>query len=105
VTNFGEGDPAMLAEAFQIKSTLWSSPALSDRGRVLGKIQLSAQNGKLRAQGRSRSGLQAQRDLHSTFVNRLICETSSTVKNADSGGGGLGGGRGVLWERGEDQAQ
>ena len=29
----------------------------------------------------------------------------STVKNADSGGGGLGGGRGVLWERGEDQAQ
>jgi hypothetical protein len=76
LTNVGEADPAMLAEAFQIKSTLWSSPALSDRGRVLGLVQLSSQNGKLRAQGRSRSGLQAQRDLHSTFVNRLICETA-----------------------------
>jgi hypothetical protein len=29
----------------------------------------------------------------------------STVKNADSGGGGLGGGRGLFGERGEDQAQ
>jgi hypothetical protein len=34
-----------------------------------------------------------------------VATASSAVKNADLGGGGLGGGRGVFGERGEDQAQ
>jgi glycosyltransferase involved in cell wall biosynthesis len=95
VTNVGEGDTAMLAEALRIKSTLWSSPALSDRSCVLGLIQLLIEAGirsvgnvkdsfsdgvigewQTATAGRSRRGLQAQRDLHLSFVDRLICETS-----------------------------
>jgi hypothetical protein len=95
VTNVGEGGTAMLAEALRIRSTLWSSPALSDCSRVLGLIQLLIEVGirsvgnikdsfsdgviaewQTATAGRSRRGLQAQRDLHLAFVDRLICETS-----------------------------
>jgi glycosyltransferase involved in cell wall biosynthesis len=95
VTNVGEGDTAMLVEALRIKSTLWSSPALSDRSCVLGLIQLLIEAGirsvgnvkdsfsdgviaewQTATAGRSRRGLQAQRDLHLAFMDRLICETS-----------------------------
>jgi GT2 family glycosyltransferase len=40
VTDIGERGPLMLAEALRIKSTLWRSPGLSDRSRVLGLVQL-----------------------------------------------------------------
>jgi hypothetical protein len=40
VTDVGERGPVMLAEALRIKSTLWRSPGLSDRSRVLGLVQL-----------------------------------------------------------------
>jgi Glycosyl transferase family 2 len=96
VTNIGERGTAMLEEALRIKSTLWRSPATSDRSRVLGLIQLLVEAGiredhnlnrssfsegviaewQTATEGRSHRRLQVQWDLTLDFVNRLISETS-----------------------------
>jgi glycosyltransferase involved in cell wall biosynthesis len=95
VTNIGEGDMAMLAEAFRIKSMLWRSPALSDRGCVLGLIQLLVE-ARLRGDRNPDKGAfwncviaewqaaiegrphrrPVQRDHYLDFANRLISKTS-----------------------------
>ncbi len=103
VTNFGEGDIAMLEEALRIKSALWKSPATSDRSCVLGLVQLLIEAGirgdrnlngdsfsddvtaewKTATEGRSFLCLQAQQDLALEFASRLISESSLSAADRE----------------------
>jgi GT2 family glycosyltransferase len=61
VTDLGERGTAMLAEALCIKSMLWRSPGLSDRGRVLGLAQLLVE-----------AAIRGDRELDGPFVGNVV---------------------------------
>jgi hypothetical protein len=98
VTSVGEAGSAMLQEALRIKSTLWRSPTLSDRGCAMGLIQIFIE-GMIRGGGGLRDGSFADvivaqwfiagkdrlpKDLSSEcrlFADRLISEAMSVGAN------------------------
>ncbi|MBV9970937.1 MAG: glycosyltransferase [Xanthobacteraceae bacterium] len=68
VTDIGERGPVMLAEALRIKSAVWRFPGASDRGRVLGLVQLLVE-----------AALRGGPELDGTFVADVVAAWPGAV--------------------------
>jgi hypothetical protein len=69
VTDIGERGPLMLAEALRIKSTLWRSPDLSDRSRVLGLVQLLVE-----------AAIRSDRELEGPFTENVVAAWEAALE-------------------------
>jgi hypothetical protein len=69
VTDIGERGPALLTEALRIKSMLWRSPSLADRGRVLGLVQLLVE-----------AAIRRNRELERSFAENVVAAWEAAVR-------------------------